>query len=98
MEKYLNHIHYLSATVIEFGKNVDDGVWKGVGATVFRSSLQVGFTTLTTITIKTHGWDATILITENSLGETRHELVVGSGLSKALLDEAIIREDQLRTL
>lgn len=98
MEKYPNRINYLVATVIEFGKNVDDGVWKGVGATVFRSSLQIGFTTLTTITIKAHGWDATILITENGLGETRHELVASRGLTKAILDEAIIREDQLRTL
>ena len=26
MEKYVNSIHYLAATVIEYGKNVDDGV------------------------------------------------------------------------
>ena len=31
MENYLNGIHYLATTVIEFGKDVGNGVWKGVG-------------------------------------------------------------------
>lgn len=28
MEDYLNGIHYLAATVIEFGKDMGNGVWK----------------------------------------------------------------------
>lgn len=96
MENYLNGIHHLAATVIEFGKDMGNGVWKGVGATVTRSALQVGFTELTTIRIQSHCWSATILVTKNSSGEAKHELVESDGLTKALLDGAIIREDQLR--
>lgn len=95
MENYLNNIHHLATTVIEFGKDMGNGVWKGVGATVTRSALQVGFTELTTIRIQGHRWSATILVTKNG-GETKHELVESDGLTKALLDGAIIREDQLR--
>nr|DAV81036.1 MAG TPA: hypothetical protein [Caudoviricetes sp.] len=96
MENYLNHIYHLATTVIEFGKDMGGCVWKGVGATVTRSALQVGFTELTTIRIRSHCWSATNLVTKNSSGETKHELVESDGLTKALLDGATIREDQLR--
>ena len=96
MEDFLNGIHYLAATVIEFGKDMVNGVWKGVGATVARAALQVGFTELTTIRIQSHCWSATILVTKNSSGETKHELVESDGLTNVLLNGAIIREDQLR--
>ena len=96
MENYLDRIHYLAATVIEFGKNMGNGVWEGVGATVTRSALQVGFIELTTIRIQSHCWSATVLETKSVSGETKHELAESNGMTKELLDGAIIREDQLR--
>lgn len=96
MEKYLNSIHYVAATVVEYGKNMGNGVWKGVGTTVIRSGLQVGFTELITIRIQSHGWNATILVKKASIGDETHELVESAGLTKELLEEAIVREEQLR--
>ena len=98
MEMFLNRIHYIAETVIQHGMNMGGGVWKGVGATVERSGVQNGLTNLTTLRVISHCWTATILVKQIPSGDETIEPIESLGVTKERLEEAIAREDMLRTI
>lgn len=95
MENYLHSIHTLAATVMAHGDRGVGGAWSAHGVTVTRTKPQKSFFNLSTITVKTQEWSATILETERYGVKLLH-VIESDGMPKDIPENSWFDEEALR--